>query len=163
LVDGKPEAMTSRTVTVQVLGASPVRRTLYSTRYGPVVSPVLGLPLAWTTSSAYAVRDANQGNLRGLNTWFELGQARNTGEIAGVLSSTQGVPWVNTIATDRSGHAMYADIQVAPNISEDLARRCNTPLGAAIYPGTGLTVFDGSLSGCAWGTDPDALVPGIFG
>jgi acyl-homoserine-lactone acylase len=167
LVDGKPEAMTSRTVTVQVLGTggavSSVGRTLYSTRYGPVVSPELGLPLAWTTSSAYAVRDANQGNLRGLNTWFELGLARNTGDIVSVLSSTQGVPWVNTIATDRFGHALYADIQVAPNISEDLARRCNTPLGAAVYPGSGLTVFDGSLSGCAWGTDPDALVPGIFG
>jgi acyl-homoserine-lactone acylase len=167
LVDGKPEAMTSHTVTVQVQGTggsvSSVSRTLYSTRYGQVVSPVLGLPLAWTTSSAYAVRDANQGNLRGLNTWFELGQARDTGEIAGVLSSTQGVPWVNTIATDRFGHALYADIQVAPNITEDLARRCNTPLGAAVYPGSGLTVFDGSTTACAWGTDPDALVPGIFG
>ncbi|HEV2784074.1 MAG TPA: penicillin acylase family protein [Actinophytocola sp.] len=167
LVDGRPERMVGRRVAVQVRNAngsiSTVERTLYSTRYGPVLSPLFGLPLAWTAASAYTLRDANEGNLRGLNTWFELGRARSTKEIVDVLSRTQGVPWVNTIATDQSGRALYADVQMVPHVTDELARACSTPLGAAIFPGTGLTVLDGSRVSCAWGSDQDAVLPGIFG
>ncbi|PRX44926.1 acyl-homoserine-lactone acylase [Prauserella shujinwangii] len=167
LVDGKVERMTSRKVAVAVrnpdgsLGR--VERTLYSTRYGPVLSPVFGLPLNWTTGSAYTLRDANEGNMRGLNTWFELGRARGTKDVVRVLSRTQGVPWVNTVAADRSGRALYADIQVVPHVTDQLAERCSTPLGRALFPEAGLPVLDGSRADCAWGTDRDALVPGIFG
>ncbi|HET9141261.1 penicillin acylase family protein [Actinophytocola sp.] len=167
LVDGRAEQMTSRVVSVRVrnqdgsLGT--VSRTLYSSRYGPMLAPVFGLPLNWTATSAYTIRDANQGNMRGLNTWFGLNQARSTREIVEVLSRTQGVPWVNTIAADQSGRALFADIQVVPHVTDELAARCNTPLGSAIFPSTGLTVLDGSRGDCAWGSDPDALLPGIFG
>jgi acyl-homoserine-lactone acylase len=167
LVDGRPERMTSRRVSVQVRAPDgsmgTVERTLYSTRYGPVLAPAAGLPFEWTSSSAFAIRDANKGNLRGLNSWFELGRARGTGEIVDALSRTQGVPWVNTIAADREGRALFADVQVVPNVTDELAARCNTPLGSDLFPATGLTVFDGSRGDCAWGTDPDAVQPGIFG
>lgn len=167
LVDGKPEPMTSRVVRVEVRNPDgsigTVERTLYSTRYGPVLSPVFGLPLGWTKDSAYTIRDANEGNLRGMNTWFELDQARGTGEIVEALKRNQGVPWVNTIAADQRGHALYADVQVVPHITDELAARCNTPLGSVIFPGTGLAILDGSRGDCAWGTDPDAKAPGLFG
>jgi acyl-homoserine-lactone acylase len=167
LVDGRREPMTSRRVAVEVRNADGsvgrVERTLYSTRYGPVLSPAFGLPLNWTTTTAYAVRDANQANMRGLNTWFDLGRARGTEGVVEVLSRTQGVPWVNTIAADRSGHALYADVQVVPHVTDELAARCNTPLGAAIFPDSGLSVLDGSRKDCAWGRDRDAMTPGTFG
>jgi acyl-homoserine-lactone acylase len=166
LVDGKPEPMTSRRVRVEVRGAngtSVVERTLYSTRYGPVVSSGLGLPLSWTRDTAFALGDANLGNLRGLNTWFEFAGARSTRDLVSVLRRTQGVPWVNTIAADQSGNALYANIQVVPHVTDEQAARCSTPLGGAIFPGTGLAILDGSRTDCAWGRDPDALVPGIFG
>lgn len=167
LVDGKPERMTSQRVAVRVRDAdgtiSTVERTLYSTRYGPMMAPARGLPLAWTETSAYTMRDANEGNLRGLNTWLGLGQARDTREVVDVLSRTQGMPWVNTIATDQAGRALYADIQVVPHITDELARRCNTPLGQTLFPRNGVAVLDGSRTDCAWGDDPDAVVPGIFG
>jgi acyl-homoserine-lactone acylase len=167
VVDGRPERMTSRQVTVPVRGADgsvgTVSRTLYSTRYGPVLSPVSGLPLGWTTASAYAVRDANQGNMRGLNTWFELGRTRSTKDVVNVLSRTQGVPWVNTIAADRSGRALFSDIQVVPHVTDELAEHCNTELGKRLFPGSGISVLDGARGECAWGSDRDALVPGTFG
>ena len=167
VVDGKRETMTSRRVEVQVRNADgsvgTVERRLYSTRYGPVLSPIFGLPLDWTTTTAYAIRDANQANMRGLNTWFELGRARGTEDVVDVLSRTQGVPWVNTIAADRSGHALYADVQIVPHVTDELARRCNTQLGQDIFPGSGISVLDGSRGDCAWGRDRDALVPGTFG
>lgn len=167
LVDGRAERMTSRLVRVEVRdedgSIGTVERTLYSTRYGPVLSPVFGLPLNWTTATAFTIRDANQGNLRGLNTWFDLGRTRSTNDVVDVLSRTQGVPWVNTIATDQSGRALFADVQVVPHVTDELAARCNTPLGRAIFPGSGISVLDGARGDCAWGRDRDALVPGIFG
>ncbi|MEU5262866.1 penicillin acylase family protein [Amycolatopsis sp. NPDC021455] len=166
LVDGKPEKMTSRAVTVQVRQADgslkPVRQTFWATRYGPVLDDVGGFPVPWTAKSAYALRDANATNLRGLNTWFELDQARSTADVAGALSRTQGVPWVNTIATDRAGNALYADIQVVPHVTDELAARCSTPLGQQTFPGDQLAILDGAKSSCQWGSDPGAVEPGIF-
>ncbi|SEF32991.1 acyl-homoserine-lactone acylase [Amycolatopsis pretoriensis] len=166
LVDGKAEKMTSHDVTVQVRQADgsvkPVSQTFWSTRYGPVMGDFQGVPLPWTAKSAYAVRDANATNLRGLNTWFELDQARSTGDIVRALSRTQGVPWVNTIATDRAGNALYADIQVVPHVTDELAKTCSTPLGQGTFAEVGLAILDGSKSSCQWGSDPGAIEPGIF-
>ncbi|TDV47874.1 penicillin acylase family protein [Actinophytocola oryzae] len=163
LVDGKAEKMTSRTVRVRVQDGT-VERTLYSTRYGPVLADLFGIPgTGWTTTTAFAIRDANRDNLRGLNTWFGFGQARDTKGITDVLRGTQGVPWVNTIATDRSGHALFSDIQVVPHVTDELAATCSTPLGQQIFPAEGIPVLDGTRAECAWGTDRDAAVPGIFG
>ncbi|SFW73830.1 penicillin acylase family protein [Amycolatopsis australiensis] len=166
LVDGKPEKMTSRAVTVQVRQADgsvkPVSQTFWATRYGPVMGDFQGIPLPWTTKSAYALRDANATNMRGLNTWFELDQARSTGDIVRALSRTQGVPWVNTIATDRAGNALYADIQVVPHVTDELAKVCSTPTGQETFAQVGLAILDGSKSSCQWGSDPGAIEPGIF-
>ncbi|MBK6557350.1 MAG: penicillin acylase family protein, partial [Comamonadaceae bacterium] len=83
LVDGKPEKMTSRTVSVPVRAADGSQQTrsatLWSTRWGPVVVlPRAGLN--WTAKTAYALKDANLGNVvtprpRG------FGRARNVQEV----------------------------------------------------------------------------------
>jgi acyl-homoserine-lactone acylase len=162
LVDGKPARMSKRTVRVDT-GHGTVERTLYSTPDGPVLQSVFGIPQTdWTTTSAFVLRDANRDNMRGLNTWFELGQARSTKNIVDVLSHTQGVPWVNTIATDRAGHALYSDIQVVPHVTDELAAQCNTPLGQQLFAAEGIPVLDGARAACAWGRDRDTVVPGIF-
>jgi acyl-homoserine-lactone acylase len=166
LVDGKPEKLTSRTATVQVRQADgslkPASRTFWATRYGPVIGEVAGIPVPWTVKSVYAVRDANATNMRGLNTWFELDQARSTADITRALSRTQGVPWVNTIATDRAGNALYSDVQVVPHVTDEQAKACSTPLGQQTFPAEGLAILDGSRSACNWGSDPGAIEPGIF-
>ncbi|WP_073490066.1 penicillin acylase family protein [Streptoalloteichus hindustanus] len=167
LVDGKPEKMTSRRVAVEVRNpdgsVGRVERTLYGTRYGPVVNGVARVSLPWTTTTAYALQDPNAQNLRLLNTWYELGRTRSTDDVVRALSSTQGVPWVNTIATDRAGHALYADVQVVPHVTDELARRCSTALGRELFRTARVPVLDGSRGDCAWGRDPDALQPGTFG
>ncbi|MFC9389110.1 penicillin acylase family protein [Streptomyces venezuelae] len=164
LVDGRPERMTPRQVTVRVKDAAPVTRTQWWTRYGPVVGG-LGpqLPLPWTTTTAYALHDPNASNLRGSDTALGFGKARSTRDIAETLRRTQGLPWVNTIAADSAGHSLFTQSQVLPRITDDLAARCSTPLGRATYPSSGVAVLDGSRSDCALGSDPDALQPGVFG
>ena len=167
LVDGKPEKMTSTDVRIQVKqpdgSLKPVSRTLYATKYGPIVTQAGNVPVPWTAKSAFSVRDGNGTNMRGLNTWFALNQAQSTGQVERALSSTLGVPWVNTLATDRAGNALYSDIQVVPNVTDELAQRCGTPLGRMLYPASGVSILDGSRTDCAWGTDADAIEPGLFG
>ncbi|MFH8621552.1 penicillin acylase family protein [Streptomyces vietnamensis] len=164
LVDGKPERMTPRTVTVAVEDGAPVTRTQWWTRYGPVVGGLgAQLPLPWTATTAYALNDPNAANLRGSDTALGFGRARSTQDIADTLARTQGLPWVNTVAADSAGHSLFAQSQVLPRITDELAARCSTPLGRATYPASGVAVLDGSRSDCALGSDPDAVQPGVFG
>ncbi|WP_406320530.1 penicillin acylase family protein [Streptomyces sp. NBC_01637] len=164
LVDGLPERMVKRTVSVAVKGGAAVTRTQWWTRYGPVVTSLgAGLPLPWTATTAYALNDPNATNLRSPDTGLGFSRARSTADIQTTLRRTQGLPWVNTIAADSSGHSFFSQSQVLPRITDELAQRCSTPLGRATYPSSGLAVLDGSRSDCALGSDPDAVQPGIFG
>ncbi|MFI6642864.1 penicillin acylase family protein [Streptomyces sp. NPDC050504] len=165
LVDGKPERMVRRTVTVPVKDGAPVTRTQWWTRYGPVVTGGLGarLPLPWTAGTAYALNDPNAGNLRASDSALGFGRARSTADVLTALRRTQGLPWVNTVAADSAGHSLFTQSQVLPRITDELAQRCSTPLGRVTYPATGVAVLDGSRTDCALGSDPDALQPGIFG
>ncbi|MFD7321771.1 penicillin acylase family protein [Streptomyces sp. NPDC059875] len=164
LVDGKPERMTRRTVTVPVKDGAPVTRTQYWTRYGPVVTGLgAQLPLPWTTTTAYALNDPNAANLRGSDTALGFGKARSTQDVLDALRRTQGLPWVNTIAADSAGNSLFTQSQVLPRITDELAQRCSTPLGRVTYPASGVAVLDGSRGDCALGSDPDAVQPGVFG
>ncbi|MFD5267995.1 penicillin acylase family protein [Streptomyces sp. NPDC058335] len=164
LVDGAPERMTKRSVTVAVQGGTPVTRTQWWTRYGPVVTGLgSSLPLPWTTTTAYALNDPNSTNLRASDTALGFGKARSAADVLGSLRRTQGLPWVNTIAADSGGHTLFTQSQVLPRITDELAQRCSTPLGRATYPASGVAVLDGSRGDCALGRDVDAVEPGIFG
>jgi acyl-homoserine-lactone acylase len=168
LENGRPVAMTSRPVTVTVrepagkLGL--VTRMLYSTRYGPVFNNLLGVSVPWTTSSAFTVRDANAPNLsRALNTWFGFDEASNADQVLAILKRFQGIPWVNTIASDRNGTALYADIGSVPGVSNALAAKCDTPFGAQTFANLGLPILDGSRTACDWQTGLHAAAPGLLG
>jgi acyl-homoserine-lactone acylase len=167
LYDGQPTPMTSRTVTVQALqedgSLQPVTRTLYSSRFGPIFSSIEGIPLPWTATTAFALGDANARNFRVFNHFMDTDRAQSTEEELAILKKYEGIPWVNTIVSDRGGHALYADIGTIPNVSNAKAKECDTAVGEATFALVGLPVLDGSRSACNWGTDSDAVVPGIFG
>jgi acyl-homoserine-lactone acylase len=167
LYDGTPTAMEPRTVTVTVRGTdgtlSTVTHTLWWTRYGPVFNSILGIPLPWTATTAFAIRDANVDNFRVFNHFLFTDMATSAADELSILDKYEGIPWVNTIVADKTGHALYADIGAIPNVSNALAQQCNTALGAATFKLLGLPVLDGSTSTCNWQTDPDAVEPGLFG
>ncbi|WP_328336299.1 penicillin acylase family protein [Streptomyces violaceus] len=164
LVDGMPERMRKRTVTVAVKDGAPVTRTQWWTRYGPVVTSLNSqVPLPWTSTTAYALYDPNASNLRFSDTSLGFSKARSTDEVLASLARHQGIPWVNTIAADRAGHSLYTQSQVLPRITDGLAERCSTELGRTTYPASGIAILDGSRGDCALGSDPDAVGPGIFG
>ncbi|HJP79641.1 MAG TPA: penicillin acylase family protein [Pseudonocardiaceae bacterium] len=160
LVDGKPEAMTTHTVTVQVKGADgsvkPVKKTLYYSRFGPVISE------QWTASTAFAIADANARNMRGMNEWLAMDESRDLGQLRQAQNTYQGIPFTYTIAADSTGTAYFADASVVPDVTDAEAARCvDTPQGKAEFPNT--FILDGSTSACGWGNDPTAIQPGIFG
>ncbi len=167
LYDGQPTPMTSRTVTVQARqedgSVQPVTRTLYSARFGPIFNELEGIPLPWTPTTAFALGDANATNFRVFNHFLETDRAQSTEQELQILERYEGIPWVNTIVSDRGGYALYADIGTIPNVSNAKAKECDTAVGEATFQLVGLPVIDCSRSTCNWDSDPDAVIPGIFG
>ncbi len=164
LVDGQPQAMTARAIRIAVRGAdgSPKTRehTVWSTHWGPVVViPRAGLN--WTPKTAYALRDANTGNTRTLDAVMAFGRARSVQDIHQAHASL-GLPWVNTLAADRQGQALYTDVSVVPDVNADQLARCApSKPAAALRQAAGLVVLNGSRGDCAWHEDPASPVPGL--
>ena len=149
LVDGKPVKMTSKQVDIDVLqtdGKLAKRsKTFYFSKQGAVlVWPEAGM--RWTSTEATVLADPNRSNTRLLEQWIAIGSARSVTELKASLDKHVGLPWVNTIAADRDGNALYADASVVPHItSARFASDC-----FLVPP---LLTFDGSRTSCAWGLD----------
>jgi acyl-homoserine-lactone acylase len=158
LQDGVPKQMVKRTVTVQGQ-----QHDIWWTRYGPVFTSLVGVPLPWTPTTAFAMRDANVDNFRVFNHFLATAKANTAQDMLTVLKKYQGIPWVNTIVSDRNGGALYADIGAIPHVTDAQAQQCNTAVGQATFTALGLPVLDGARASCDWGTDPDAAEPGLFG
>ena len=159
LVDGHAVAMGKQDVRVTVRDAagnlSTVTRTLYSSVYGPVLAN------GWTTSNALAIRDAGADNVRSVDEFLGMGRAENLAQLRAAQDTYQGLPWTYTLATDTSGTVYFADATVAPHVTAALEQRCQ--VGQVGGGDSAVPVLDGSTSACGWGSDPDAIEPGIFG
>lgn len=179
VVDGRPEEMVRREVSVEVVEDGVKRtetHTFYETRYGPVFEvPLTASPpsttwagqkaFEWTEQRAMALADPNANNMRVMNQLLETARVRDVSELQQVLDTYQGNPFMNTVAADSSGNAYYADHAVVPHVTDDRMARCmSSPTAIAIFAAISeFITLDGSRSDCSWGTDPDAVVDGIFG
>lgn len=159
LFDGQSLPMQRQQLKVTVKGEDgqlhEISRELFSTRFGPVVQ----WPgrLDWTSGVAFSVQDANLGNTRVLQQWHALNQAASLADVQASVQRLQGIPWVNTLATDASGQALYLNQSVVPYVDADLLGRCSDPKA-----GPEMIVLDGSRSACDWKIDARAAQPGIF-
>lgn len=158
LVDGHPERMQTQQVPVEVLGADgttgTVLKTLYNSRYGPV------LARGWTTTSAVSMRDANADNLRAMNEWLAMDGAQSVGQLRTAQHTFQGAPWVYTMATDTSGAVYFTDSAAAPHLTDAQLASCTlAPVPGSHQP----ALLNGATTACDWGSDPDAVEPGLFG
>ena len=107
------------------------------------------------------MKDANTGNARATDAWLAINRARNVQEIRAAIGNL-GMPWVNTIAADRDGNAMYADVSVVPDVNAEQLKRCAPSPGAArLFNAVGIAVLDGSRSTCDWNLDTTSPVPGL--
>jgi acyl-homoserine-lactone acylase len=168
LTDQGPKELERRVVRIEVRRPggrlATVTEDLYRTPQGYVLDAVDVL-MPWTPASFFAIRDANGEHLRTVDTFLEMGKARNVRDLLRRQDRAGGMPWVNTTAADRRGDVVYADHSVVPNVPDDLVQRCATPVGLVLFQVAGLPGLDGTRaeSDCAWRTDADASRPGIFG
>ena len=126
----------------------PRHHIFYSTHYGALM--VGGKPFPWTASSAYSVRAVDAG-WRGVNALLPQYQAKSVREYKAIQDKYQFNP-SNLIAADSSGQAFYMNAAPIPNLNDAQRAACARPGG-----------LDGSRTDCMWNSDPDAVIPGIFG
>jgi len=128
---------------------------VYSTHYGPLLASD---QLPWTSGKAYAIRDATVDNNASSATYAALGVAKSVEDVEAAISK-QGVYWTNTIAADRHGNALYADISGTPNVDADLLDRCRVKVEN--IPGF-VVVLDGADPSCEWQSDARAKIAGTL-
>ncbi len=118
---------------------------------------------AWDSSTAYALGDVNADNMRLVNVWFDIDRARSVDDLVRAQSRNQGVPWVNTIAADSRGQALYQDNSVVPAVSRQKIDTC-IPAGLPqiVYEAAGVVTLDGSRPECGWANERGAVQPGIL-
>ncbi len=157
-------------VTIEVLleGGTLEERTdnIYFTHYGPVIdggvlSDLLG---GWPNFSGTLLtyRDANLSNNRAMSFWQAMDKSQSIDDLEEALKVI-GNPWTNTIAADRNGEALYADVSVVPHISTEKLDLCNDSFILMQINDFGFPALNGSKSACEWGSDDDAPIDGIFG
>jgi acyl-homoserine-lactone acylase len=120
------------------------------TRYGPVIADAA---LPWSKTRAFALRDANQENFRLVDQWLAIGRSKNVAELKENLGRIEGLPWLNTLAADSGGNALFADISVTPAIDAAMFARCHIELPFPLK--NYVTALDGSRSDCAWPNNPE--------
>lgn len=161
VIDGQREAMSSRQISIENKDGPAIVRTVYASRFGPIVS-VPGSKYAWTRQNAYALADANAGNIRSGDTYLDMARSRSVEELRDAQARTLGVPFTNTLAADRSGKAMYADITAAPNVSAERFAACggiDPRLPGQLQE---IYVMDGSRTACAWEQSPESIQPNLL-
>jgi acyl-homoserine-lactone acylase len=163
---GKTVRMTSRTVRVKVRtpggGLATRKHTFWYSRFGPILN-LTAAGYGWDSTTAYALGDVNADNMRLVNVWFDIDRARSVDDLVRAQSRDQGVPWVNTIAADSRGRALYQDNSVVPAVSKQKIDDC-VPAGLpqAVYQLAGVVTLDGSRPECGWAKENGAVEPGIL-
>ncbi len=161
--DGRSIAMTAVPLTVSAKAAdgslSDVKRTLYTSEFGPML---MDSSFDWTTTSAFAIQDANLGNYRLIDQIILNGKARSVDTLREAAATYTALPWVNTIAADKAGDSMYANYSVAANVSDAQLASCVAGPFKTLMDTSGVVVMAGNTAACDWsGNIPAAGRPWV--
>lgn len=163
MMDGKSKPMTKKELSVETVTngvAQTVKRTFYFSEQGPIVADA-ALGMGWTYKNAFAMTDVNFSNHRMLKQWWDIDKATSLASMKASLEATVGLPWVNTVATDRQGQVFYGNFTPVPLVSDAQLSAC-VPAELKPYQGRGIYILAGHTSACALGDDPAAPQKGIF-
>lgn len=167
MMDGESTPMTSKDITIEVLGddggTTEETRTYWSTEFGPVLDfPGVG----WSDTATVSYRDANLGNDRLLAQYIQMARAQSIEELREAHRDSQGIPLFNTIAVDADGTAWYADTSATPNLSAEAQQAYSERLEAggltALAKEAGAVLLEGDTSRDRWVDSPDAPWPGVL-
>lgn len=132
-------------------------RTIYMTHLGPVV---VSESTPWSDKYVYVMRDVNYENYRTGDQYKAIPKSQNVTELREALAEYQAAAFVNTIAADSAGGALYADMSAIPNVSAELIARCE--VGQEGSGGRRAITLNGSDPSCDWQVDAAAAYPGLM-
>lgn len=155
-------------VTIKLPNDQTMVRPIYLSHYGPMLAVNLlnnQLPTWGANNLAFTIRDAASENPRALNQWRSMNKATSVEDLVKRMKSTLGLGFVNTIATDRYGKALYADISTVPHVTKQKLEACSANAGPFLSAliASDLPALNGSTADCEWGNDKDSPQAGIFG
>lgn len=167
MYEGKPRKMEARSFKLQVRqpdgGLKEQERTLYASHYGPILNVD---PFGWSDQLALTYRDANIDNTDLIEQFFGMNRATSMAEFKQVYEQIGGIPWVNTMAADKTGSAWYIDASATARLSQAaidgwLKKVEDGDFLAGVLYGQGLVLLDGGDKGNEWTDAPGARRPGI--
>ncbi|MCB0986216.1 MAG: penicillin acylase family protein [Microthrixaceae bacterium] len=158
--------MTSTTHEIEVKGAdgkvATEEHTTWASHYGPIIDfPGFG----WTESATISFRDANIDNDEFVEQYFGMLEADTFDDFVDVMTTANGVPLFNTVATSADGRAWYADTSATPNLSAEALAAYETSLATdpivKIAADSRAVLLDGSDPMFEWVDEPGARDPGL--
>jgi acyl-homoserine-lactone acylase len=154
--DGVSKPMTTVPLSISAKGADgrliTLNRTLYTTEFGPMIKDS---SFAWSASSAFAIQDANYSNYKLIDQIILNGKATSVDGLLQAARTHTAMPWVNTMAADKNGDALYFNFSVAAKVANAQLDACvpGAESGAPfkdLMATTGLVVMTGTTAACDW-------------
>lgn len=165
LYEGSWRSLRNQQVTIQVKTAEGMETkttTVWFSHHGPIIE----MPgLDWTSSEAYAARDANAENVDVMSQWLAMGKSRSMAEFIEAHKKYNAMPWVNTISTSAEGRAVYLDNTNVGALSGEAISAWRDRIEASsqlknLYLTEGLVILDGSTNRDEWINHPETPIPG---
>ncbi len=156
LKDGVSKPMTAVPLSVSAKGSDgklfTVSRTLYTTEYGPMIQDS---SFAWSRGSGFAIQDANYGNHKLIDQVILNGKATSVDGLLQAAATHTAMPWVNTMAADKAGEALYFNFSIAAKVADAQLDACvpGPESGAPfkdLLASTGVVVMAGTTAACDW-------------
>ena len=165
LYEGSWRSLRNRQVTTQVKTAEGMETettTVWFSHHGPIIE----MPgLDWTSSAAYAARDANAENVDVMSQWLAMGKSQSMAEFIEAHKKYNAMPWVNTISTSAEGRAVYLDNTNVGALSGEAISAWRDRIEASsqlknLYLTEGIVILDGSTNRDEWINHPETPIPG---
>ena len=165
LYEGSWRSLRNQQVTTQVKttdGMKTETTTVWFSHHGPIVE----MPgLDWTSSTAYAARDANAENVDVMSQWLAMGKSQSMDAFIQAHKTYNAMPWVNTISTSAEGRAVYFDNTNVGALSGEAISAWRDRIEASsqlknLYLTEGLVILDGSTNRDEWINHPENPIPG---
>ena len=105
------------------------------------------LQAPWTDKTAFTLRDSAEFNSQLVDQWLAINLSENLEEFQQAFKDFNGIPWVNTIYTDKEGNAFYIDGSMVLDLNDTaLALIRSEPQFFAFWEAAGFYIFPGNTS-----------------
>jgi acyl-homoserine-lactone acylase len=150
VIDGTNRTINGKEISIDVaVGAGQtikLAKMSYSTHHGPMV--VVPGNFEWGAGgSAFAIKDANLGNVDIIDHWLAMNLAGNMTEFKQAFKDYDGVIFNNTMSADKEGNVFYIDDSTVPNLTSTAINALTTnPALIGAKQAAGFTLLPGYLS-----------------